>query len=181
MPEAIFAAKALNVLRLGGFKLELPSDGIKFSFLRELHLDESVLDEQSLQALCASCRDLEVLSFRRCEGLMSLQVVGILPKLRLVKLKYCPSKFKMVDILAPNLKDLYISSSRSRGHLNVLEIIACKILQCLKLINVVVTDQWLENHSPNLPNLEIVNLCGCWRLKTVKISSGRLKYIDLVD
>lgn len=87
----------------------------------------------------------------------------------------------MVDIVAPNLKDLYISSSRSRGHLNVLEIIACKILQRLKLINVVVTDQWLENHSPNLPNLEIVNLCGCWRLKTVKISSGRLKYIDLVD
>lgn len=33
LPEAIFAAKALNVLTLGGFKLELPSDSIKFSSL----------------------------------------------------------------------------------------------------------------------------------------------------
>ncbi|XP_060186828.1 putative F-box protein At3g58960 [Lycium barbarum] len=36
LPEEIFTAEGLNILDLGGFKLELPPDGIKFSSLREL-------------------------------------------------------------------------------------------------------------------------------------------------
>lgn len=78
-PEAIFAAKSLNVLSLRGFKLELPSDRVKFYSLRELHLEDSFLDEQLLQALCTICSDLEVLSLKRFHGLISLQVAGTLP------------------------------------------------------------------------------------------------------
>ncbi|KAF3642376.1 putative rop guanine nucleotide exchange factor 12-like [Capsicum annuum] len=52
LPEVIFAAKALNVLHLGGFKIELPSNGVKFSSLKELHLVNSFLDEQLLKAIC---------------------------------------------------------------------------------------------------------------------------------
>ncbi|XP_009612576.1 uncharacterized protein LOC107759505 [Nicotiana tabacum] len=42
------------------------------------------------------------------------------------------------------------------------------------------TDQWLENLLPNLPNLEIFYLSRCWSLKIVKISSNGLKYLDIV-
>ncbi|KAM3375060.1 hypothetical protein P3S68_013774 [Capsicum galapagoense] len=180
LPEVIFAAKALNVLRLRGFKIELPSNGIKFSSLRELHLVYSILDEQLLQAICTVCSDLEVLSFRRFYGLISLQVVGNLPKLRSVHLASCPPEFQMVDIAAPNMKDLSIISDR--GDLNVLiKISAFVTLKRLKLVDVVVTDQWLENLLPNLLNLEIFDLYLCSSLRTLKISSNRLKYLILVS
>ncbi|KAM3308207.1 hypothetical protein P3S67_009951 [Capsicum chacoense] len=145
LPEVIFAAKALNVLRLRGFKIELPSNGIK-----------------------------------RFYGLISLQVVGNLPKLRSVHLASCPPEFQMVDIAAPNMKDLSIISDR--GDLNVLiKISACVTLKRLKLVDVVVTDQWLENLLPNILNLEIFDLYLCSSLRTVKISSNRLKYLILVS
>ncbi|OIS99929.1 hypothetical protein A4A49_59813, partial [Nicotiana attenuata] len=71
LPEVVFAAKALNVLSLRGFKLELPLGGIKFSSLRELYLVDSYLDEQLLQALCTIRRHLEVLCLSGFHGLMS--------------------------------------------------------------------------------------------------------------
>ncbi|MCD7448103.1 hypothetical protein HAX54_038197 [Datura stramonium] len=179
LPEAIFAVKALNVLCLCGFWIELPSDGIKFSSLRELHLVESVFDELLIQALCISCSDLEVLSLRGFYGPISLQVARTLPKLRTVDLVACPLKFQMVDIAAPNMKDLYVSSSS--GFLNVIKIISCKTLQHLNLHGVAVTDQWLENLLPHLPNLEIFYLSSCSLLKTMKISSNRLKYLKVVS
>ncbi|XP_059302529.1 F-box/LRR-repeat protein At3g26922-like [Lycium ferocissimum] len=176
-PEAIFAAKSLNVLSLRGFKLELPSNGVKFYSLRELHLDDSFLDEQLLQALCAICRDLEVLSFKRFHGLISLQVAGTLSKLRKVKLQFCPPKFKNVDIVAPNVKDLYISSFGLDLH--VIEITACKSIKHLKLTAVAVSDQWLEELLPNLLSLEVLYLDHCLSLKIVKISSYRLKLLKV--
>ncbi|XP_075075022.1 putative F-box/FBD/LRR-repeat protein At5g56810 isoform X2 [Nicotiana tabacum] len=178
LPEAIFAAKALNMLRLGGFKLELPSDGVKFSSLRELYLAESFLDEQLLQALCASCSNLEVLSLSGFHGPISLQVAGTLPKLRAVYLEDCPDQFQMVDIAAPNLKDLEISSFCEDLH--VIKITACKSLKHLELLTVeAVTDQWLEELLPNIPNLEIFHLSCCSLWKTVNISSDRLKYFQV--
>ncbi|KAM3308181.1 putative F-box/LRR-repeat protein [Capsicum chacoense] len=177
-PEAIFAAKSLNVLSLRGFKLELPCDSIKFYFLRELYLEDSSLDEQFLQALCAICSDLEVLSLKRFSGLISLQVAGTLPKLRTVKLQTCPPKFRKVDIVAPNVENLYISSFGLDLHL--IEITACKSLTRLKLTAVAVNDKWLKNLLPNLPNLEVLYLEHCLSLKIVKISSCRVKVLKVV-
>lgn len=74
LPEAIFAAKALNVLRLDGFKIELPSNGIKFSSLRELRLSDVFLNEEFIQALCTSCCNLEDLYLQNFDGLASFQV-----------------------------------------------------------------------------------------------------------
>ncbi|XP_009771558.1 F-box/LRR-repeat protein 25 isoform X2 [Nicotiana tabacum] len=179
LPEAIFAAKALNMLCLGGFKLELPSDGIKFSSLRELHLIKSFLDDQVLDALCASCSHLEVLSFREFGGLVCFQIAGTLPKLRIVNLVNCPELLQRVDITAPDLKYLHISSIIEE--LNVIKITACKSsLKNLNLSSVAVTDQWLENLLPNLPNLELFYLSSCSSLKSLKISSDRLKYFKVV-
>ncbi|MCD7461911.1 hypothetical protein HAX54_047368 [Datura stramonium] len=49
---AIFAAKALNVLNLDGFKIEMPCDDagiIKFSSLRELHLCDVIVISKDLR------------------------------------------------------------------------------------------------------------------------------------
>ncbi|KAM3232857.1 F-box/LRR-repeat protein like [Capsicum annuum] len=173
LPDAIFAAKSLNVLSLRGVKLELPSDRIKFYFLRELYLEHSSLDEQFLQVLCAICIDLEVLSLKRFSGLISLQVAETLPKLRTVKLQTCPPKFKKVDIVAPNVENLYISSFVLGQH--IIEITACNSLTRLKLTAVAVNDKWLENLLQNLPNLEVLYLDHCLSLKIVKISSSCVK------
>nr|XP_016483934.1 PREDICTED: putative F-box/LRR-repeat protein At4g00320 [Nicotiana tabacum] len=52
LPEVIFDAKALNVLTLVGFKIELPSHGtVKLSSLRELHLRYVILDDKFMHKL----------------------------------------------------------------------------------------------------------------------------------
>lgn len=179
LSRSIFAAKALNVLRLCGFKLKLPSYGMKLSSLRELHLRESFLDERLLQYLCATCSHLQVLSFQRFHGPISLQVAGTLPKLRTVKLEFCPPRFQNVDIVAPSLRDLYISSTS--GELNLINVIACKTLTSLQLNGVVVTDKWVEQIFSCLPNIEIFYLLNCPLLKTMKISSDRLKRLVAIS
>ncbi|XP_070033891.1 F-box/LRR-repeat protein At3g26922-like isoform X2 [Nicotiana tomentosiformis] len=152
LPEAIFAAKALNVLRLDGFKIELPSDGIKFSSLRELHLSDVFLNEEFIQALCTSCCNLEDLYLQNFDGLASFQVGNTsLPKL------------KKIDSLHGNLK--------------VVKITACKALKTLYLNCVAVTDEWLESLFSSLPNLEIFKLFSCETLKNMKITSDRLKWL----
>ncbi|MCD9640716.1 hypothetical protein HAX54_026192 [Datura stramonium] len=129
-----------------GFKLELPSNGIKFSSLRDLHLEDSYLDEQFLQVLRASCN--------------------------------CPFDFERIDIAIPNLINLYISSLSRE--LNVINITACETLQYLNLSDVAVTDQWLQKLLPHLPKLDVFYASLCPLLKTVKISSHRLKYLQIV-
>ncbi|OIT03062.1 PREDICTED: uncharacterized protein LOC109225928 [Nicotiana attenuata] len=86
LPEAIFAAKELNVLNLQGFKLELPhNNGIKYSSLRVLHLSKALLSEHFIRAVCESCSGLEDLKLNECHGLASLQIGGTsLSKLRSV-------------------------------------------------------------------------------------------------
>ncbi|PHT52075.1 hypothetical protein CQW23_06537 [Capsicum baccatum] len=74
LPEELFVAEGLNILNLCGFKLELPPDhGIKFSSLQKLRLTDTYLDEQLVQALCASCIGLENLRLC-CRGLANLQI-----------------------------------------------------------------------------------------------------------
>ncbi|XP_047270475.1 putative F-box/LRR-repeat protein At3g18150 [Capsicum annuum] len=157
-PEAIFAAKSLNVLSLRGFKLER----IKFYFLRELYLEDSSLDEQFFQALCAICSDLEVLSLKRFSGLISLQVAGTFPKLRTVKLQTCPPKFRKVDIVAPNVENLYISSFGLDLHL--IEITACKSLTRLKLTAVAVNDKCCR--------VKVLKVFACYHLIAVELDDA---------
>ncbi|OIS99248.1 hypothetical protein A4A49_23453 [Nicotiana attenuata] len=85
----------------------------------------------------------------------------------------------MVDIAAPNLKDLEISSFCEDLH--VINITACKSIKHLNLTAVAVTDQWLDNLFSNLPYLEICYLFSCSSLKIIKISSDRLKYFQVIE
>ncbi|KAM3232901.1 putative FBD-associated F-box protein [Capsicum annuum] len=178
LPKVIFAAKALNVLTLEGFNIEFPTgDGvIKLSSLRELNLLYVFLDEQSMQALCTSCHNLEHLSLWSICGLASFQVgENSLPKLKKVNLEYCSSKFQLVDIAAINLEDLKIYSlDRSP---KVVKITACKALKTLHLKGVNVTENWLEDLFNRLQNLESFNLTRCKDLKNMKITSGSLKWL----
>ncbi|XP_060185644.1 uncharacterized protein LOC132615103 [Lycium barbarum] len=176
LPEEIFASKGLNALKLRGFKLELPLDGIKFSSLRKLDLSNTYFDEQFLRALCASCSGLEKLSLSDCHGLASLQIAGTLPKLKRVWLR-CLPEFQMADIVAPNLEDLYIEGCHWK--LQVIKITCCKALKNLSLANVNVTDECLEDLLFNPPNLKYLNLSACFELQTIKISSDQLEYLAL--
>ncbi|XP_019230686.1 PREDICTED: FBD-associated F-box protein At5g18780-like [Nicotiana attenuata] len=107
LPDAIFAAKALNVLRLDGFNIELPCDCIKFSSLRELRLSDVFLNEEFIQSLCTNCCNLEDLYLQNFDGLTSFRVGNTsLPKMKKVNLEFCPFVFQLVDIAAINLEDL---------------------------------------------------------------------------
>ncbi|XP_070039960.1 F-box/FBD/LRR-repeat protein At1g13570-like [Nicotiana tomentosiformis] len=176
LPEVIFDAKALNVLNLVGFKIELPSHGtINLSSLRELHLRDVILDEKFIQALCVSCHNLEFLYLAWFKGLASFQVgEKNLPKLKKIKLENCPSEFQMVDIAAISLEDLTI---KSYWDLKFVKITACKALKSLFLNGVAVTDKWLEKLFFSLQNLEKFYLSCCNTLTTMKISSIWLKQL----
>ncbi|XP_060211263.1 uncharacterized protein LOC132638367 [Lycium barbarum] len=84
----------------------------------------------------------------------------------------------MVDVAAINLEDLYIYSPRD---LNVVKLTACKTLKSLFLNGVTVTEIWLEKLFSSLQNLEKFYLIRCLTLRTVKISSYRLKKLIVVD
>ncbi|KAJ8560087.1 hypothetical protein K7X08_004145 [Anisodus acutangulus] len=84
----------------------------------------------------------------------------------------------MIDIVAPNLEDLYIGSF-SRD-LDVINNAASKSIKHLKLSAVAVNDQWLESIFSNLPNLEICHFVSCLSLRIMKISSYRLKLLEIV-
>ncbi|XP_019267404.1 PREDICTED: F-box/FBD/LRR-repeat protein At1g13570-like [Nicotiana attenuata] len=120
LPEAIFAAKHLNILDLRGFKLQLPPDGIKFSSLRMLHLSKALLGEHFIRVLCESCNDLEDLTLNECRGLFSLRITRTLRKLRRVGLTRL-FELQMLNIVAPNLENTFI------------DITACKALKRLYL------------------------------------------------
>ncbi|KAM3308215.1 putative protein isoform X1 [Capsicum chacoense] len=156
LPEKIFAARSLNVLSLYGFKIALPADDgmIKLSSLQELHLSYVFLDEKFIESLCTSCCNLEHLSFRYFDGLTSFQV-------------------------SFNLEELRINSlNRS---IKVVRITACKALKSLYLGGVDVTDNWLEELFYSLQNVEKFELSRCDTLKTMKIASGRLKWLITSD
>ncbi|XP_075085092.1 F-box/LRR-repeat protein At3g26922-like [Nicotiana tabacum] len=162
LPEAIFAAKHLNILDLRGFKLQLPPDGIKFSSLRMLHLSKALLGKRFIRVLCESCNGLEDLTLNECHGLFSLQITRItLPKLRRVGLT------RLFDLQMINIENTFI------------DITACKALKRLHLEGVGVTDEWLEDIFSSLPNLENLHLCRCNALKTIKITSDRLEIFDV--
>ncbi|CAN4098504.1 unnamed protein product [Withania somnifera] len=178
LTEAIFDAKTLNVLSLDGFKIEMPSDAgiIKFSALHELHLSNVFLDEQFIQALCLSCCNLQDLTLLNFDGLASFQVAETsLPKLRSVSLKFCPSVLQLVDIASMYLEDLEIYNRE--GNIKVVRINACKALKRLFFSRVDVTENWLEELFYCLQTLEKFNLSHCKTLKTLKITSGRLKWL----
>ncbi|KAM3216055.1 putative F-box/LRR-repeat protein [Capsicum annuum] len=177
LPEELFVVEGLNVLNLRGFKLGLPPDhGIKFSSLRKLRLTDTYLDEQLIQALCASCVCLEKLRLSCCRGLASLRIAASLQKLKTVWLR-CLPELQIVDIAAPNVENLYIESQL--WNLQVVKITCCKSLQTLYIVDVDVTDGWLEDLLVNQPNLECLSLSGCLKLQKIKISSDRLKYLAL--
>ncbi|MCD9640710.1 hypothetical protein HAX54_026186 [Datura stramonium] len=179
LPHAIFAVKELQVLSLGGFKIDLPAgDGmIKLSSLRELHLSDVSLDEQFIQALCSSCCNLEDLSLRSIVRLTSFQVGETLPKLKKVNLEFCPYRFQLVDIAAINLEDLKIHSLYR--NIEVVKITACKALKSLHLNGVDVTKNWLEKLFYSLQNLETLHLANCNNLRTTKITSDSLKWLTI--
>lgn len=181
LPEEFFAAKKLNVLDIQGFKLELPLEqGIKFPYLHKVSLSDTHFDEHFVQALCASCSALEDLRLASCQGLGSLQIAGNLHKLKTVLLR-CLAELTMVDIVAPNLENLYIESciESCRWMLQVVKITCGKTLKYLCLVNLFVNDGWLKDLLCNQPNLEEFHLRGCLKLQKVKISSDRLKYLSL--
>ncbi|KAF3639252.1 hypothetical protein FXO38_22762 [Capsicum annuum] len=145
LPEAIFAAKSLNVLSLYGSKIELPADNgtIKLSSLRELHFTFVFLDEQFIKAMCTSCGNLEHLF----QGTHQLSTI--------------------------NLEDLRINNLN--GHIKVVRITACKALKSLYLNYVDITDNWIEELLYSLQNLEKFELTHCKTLKNMKIASDSLK------
>ncbi|KAM3321088.1 hypothetical protein P3S67_008290 [Capsicum chacoense] len=177
LPEELFVAEGLNVLNLRGFKLGLPPDyGIKFSSLRKLRLTDTYFDEQLIQALCTSCVCLEKLRLSCSRGLASLQIAATSQKLKTVWLR-CLPELQIVDIAVPNVENLYIESQL--WNLQVVKITCCKSLKTLYIVDVDVTDGWIEDLLVNQPNLECLSLSGCLKLQKIKISSDRLKYLAL--
>lgn len=179
VPYAIFNVKSIQVLKLSGFHIELPSNStiIFSSSLRELYLDHVIFDEEFMQAL-SSCCNLEVFAVEYLNGLSSFQTC--LPKLKKVKVASCYSALQLVDIRAANIQELDIYSYSYKNVLNVVIVTdCCTDLKSLCLSGVAMTQKWFDEIFTSLKNLEKLDLNSCDRLKTVKISSILLKQLRL--
>ncbi|XP_059455205.1 uncharacterized protein LOC132185450 [Corylus avellana] len=108
------------------------------------------VDEQIVQTLIASCPVVKEKPFG-CYGLRIIHMSS-LPKLIAFDLLYInPTSFEMD---APNLKKLKL---------------------CLPNL----TDKWLHGILSNYPLIESLDLCICNMLKRIKISSDRMKSLNI--
>lgn len=175
-PEAVYACNSLNKLKLGGFKLKCPSDGIiKLSSLCELHLYKTHVEDQLFQLLIMNCPELESLSVDHCFGFDRLQILGM-PKLKQITMYNCHRQFDRIEIQAPNLEYL---SYHGFGRLSVVDVTSCKCLKILVLYSLTCNSKWVEDVFSNLPLLKVFRLIDCEGLELVKISSNRLKILEL--
>ncbi|XP_059277728.1 probable copper-transporting ATPase HMA5 [Lycium ferocissimum] len=119
----------------------------------------------------SAAKELNVLDLRGFKGLASLQIAGILPKLKKIRLDF-PHDIK---IAAPNLEILEITSNHWK-RIEAIRITACKALKSLYLRNVISE----QDIFSSLPDLETLHLLNCRALKTLKMSSERLECLVIL-
>ncbi|KAL3508736.1 hypothetical protein ACH5RR_028137 [Cinchona calisaya] len=178
LPGSLYTANSLRKLHLTGFKLESPSDGLRFPSLRELNLSCCDVEDKLLQLLTMSCPELEFLNFKFCCGFDSLQIFG-LPKLKKVTTKFGFKQFNKIEIQAPKLEHLSHHSTYV-DRLCVVDVAACKSLKVLILQCITITPQWVNDIFSMLP-LEVFELSDCEGLKNVRITSTHLKQLSLAQ
>ncbi|KAJ4718676.1 F-box domain containing protein [Melia azedarach] len=174
LPPIVLCSKSIDVLKLGGCKLELPRSDLKLS-LRKLCLQNVYADDQVINNVFLGCGLIEDLEVNLCQGFKSLKLLG-LAKLRNIRLED-NDELEQLEIDALNANSVLSVSGTTPYILDI-----CKNLTSLYLSNSsFITDEWLCSNISRLPLLEKLFICQCSNVEHMKISSCHLKYLDIYD
>ena len=177
LPEIVFSAKRLTVLKLVGCRLEHSNmkNTITLYSLKKLSLGNVYVEEQMLQNLVSCCPSIEHLTLKYCVGLKKFHA-------------HAPLKYLTISSL-PKLETVYyIEGSSIRNliygysigeELGEIKVNACQNLRVLSLTGASITDQCLYDLGTKFPHLQTLNLSHCNMLETVHISSPSLNTLIL--
>lgn len=178
LPEAIFAAQSIKVLKLQHLKLELPSHGsIRFHFLQKLALITVHVDVQVITSIISKCPLIEEIELQRCLGLHKVQISGLY-KLKLVDILQTDGEIE-THIEAPSLQRLSLGHENYRILPSKFNLIACQNLISLCLRRVLISDQPFSDLISGFPLLEVLCVVDCDLLERVKIPNRCLKKLLL--
>lgn len=178
MPDAIFAAKSVTVLKLFGCNVKLEeSFCIKLHSLQKLALKEVQMDDHLLRRIVTCCPLIEDISLRFCWGFKKIQVFELL-RLKKFEIYSHLSKPESVEIKSPSLESFHCSFT-VRSVKPIVSVDACQGLKSLILSGSFVTELLLQDLVPKFHVLESLRVGDCPVLKKVKISSWRLKSLEI--
>jgi Leucine-rich repeat (LRR) protein len=176
LPERALVAKSITALKSCKCKLKSFYSDINLSSLKKLDLSIEVEENQLVQTLIDSCRDIEEMTFESCKGLKSIRVSG-LPKLKAIALLQ-NYELESVEIEASNLESLVFVHSGQPCQINLG---LCKNLKKLVLHSCRISDKWLHDVLSKLQLIECLDLGDCFILKRIKISSHRMKSLTFIN
>ncbi|CAI0392047.1 unnamed protein product [Linum tenue] len=175
----VFTVETLTALCISGCNLKNVKV-VNLPNLRKLCLERLHVREKIIQDLSQDCPLLEDLRLIHCStGFRDLLLSS--DKLRRVDLHLCRRLHK-VELRAPNLEKFwYHHQMFCRQEQVELDLASCSILKSLTVEIPSMTDEMFQSLVSKLPVLEQLSLCECNKLKTITISSHRLKKLSLRD
>ncbi|KAK2650179.1 hypothetical protein Ddye_017668 [Dipteronia dyeriana] len=175
LPQIVFLAKSLTILKLGGCKLEHPSETIRFHSLESLTLTDVHINEDMLQKLTIGCPLLQHLVLSNCRGFTRIDIYKAY-KLKIIEIQeYSHATIQSVKIDLPSLKVFRLGLRPSKSC--TIDLVGCPNLNDLTLSAVNLMDQEFHCLISNFPFLENLCLGYCLLLNKVSISNYQLKIL----
>ncbi|XP_021852597.2 FBD-associated F-box protein At1g66310 [Spinacia oleracea] len=169
-PESVLTANSVTKLKLQKCELSFTSlmDN-KLPSLQELSLEDVCLNKMEVKTLLASCINIKSFTLKNCDGLKTLEIVG-LSKLEKVDVEH-GDDVKVIKIDAPNLLEFRYMYTDGESSCNTccMEVEDCKSLKHLELNCSHLDDNDLEVLLEKSPFLEKLFLQNCDNLGYAEI------------
>ncbi|CAN1168610.1 Jacalin-related lectin 19 [Linum perenne] len=179
LSQNVFTVETLASLCISGCNLK-NCKVVNLPNLRKLCLERLHVHEKTLQGLISGCPLIADLRLVHCSTGFQ-QLVLSSDKLSRVDLHLC-RRLQQVELKTPNLERFwYHHQNFDRKDNCDLDLASCTVLKSLTIEIPGMTDDKFQNLISKLPVLEQLTLCKCNKLKSITISSHRLKKLVLRD
>lgn len=173
LPHFMLHFRSLTLLKLNGLALEIPVP-TSLPSLKELYLLNIQMDDKVLNNLLLSCTSIEKLHVNYCDGLLSPKVSSLSLKSMEFRTGGLHCYCRTIEVEAINLQS-FVHSGAFYSKKCTMNLVHCRAIRNLSLVEMFLTDQWIEDLIPQLPFLESLELKDCCGLQRVKIWNQHLK------
>ncbi|CAN0878086.1 Jacalin-related lectin 19 [Linum grandiflorum] len=179
LSKNVFTVEKLTSLRVSGCNLT-NCKVINLPNLRKLCLEKLHVHEKMLEGLVSGCPLIDDLRLIQCSTEFRRLVLSS-SKLSRVDLHFCRGLQK-VELQTPNLEKFWYHQLKFVRKDNCdLDLASCGVLKSLTIEIPAMTEDKFQNLVSKLPVLEQLSLCKCNKLKSITVSSHRLKKLVLRD
>ncbi|CAK9174515.1 unnamed protein product [Ilex paraguariensis] len=175
VPQTVLSSKSLTILKLYNCRLD-NNCVINLSQLRKLSLTHvCLLDQDMFSNLEFKFPLIEDLVIKNCKGMnRNLWLSPGLCPLKNIELS-SNKEIRNIEIAATNLQSFLCLGWRPR----VISFVGCVALEKLTLVVARITDETFEDIISKLPSLEVLQVISCEYLNRIRISSQKLKELNL--